>query len=158
MSSVQTSMKQSRGYFVATSTAAIQTFTVTTAGSGSGGSYVAPVFAATTLTPVIGMIFKDMGKTVATGSVGTGGAPVATVNGANPRFFRKVQLLNTPVTLLGAALNPSNGVNSGRAGTDTGAAGAGYNTFYIELPTGGQRSDQMPANLAYVPGLPGFYF
>jgi len=158
MSSVIRSSKQTNGYFVATTTGAITAYVYSTAGSGAGGSWNAGVLTTGTVTPsVAGAVFKDMGKTVLAGAVGTSGTTALQVNGVGPRVFRKVQYVNQGHAQSNGTSNPSNGINSGFAGTDTLATsfGAGYDTFFIELPVSGSAVVE-PNTLIYVPAMPGF--
>jgi hypothetical protein len=158
MTSVSTDFKQSRGYFVATATTTFSAYVFSTVPSGAGGSFSAGVLTAATLTPVVGDIFRDMGKTVTVGSVGSTGTTAASVAGLGPRVFRKVQYVNKGRAQATSTVNPSNGIGSGAGATDVLAttAGTGYNTFYIELPAPGSQAGTVP-NLVYVPGLPGLF-
>ena len=156
MSSVMADFKQTRGFFVATATTVFSAYVFSTAPSGAGGSYNAGILTAATLTPVVGDIFRDMGKTVFAGSVGSTSTTSVSVNGLGPRIFRKVQYVNKGRAQATATANPSNGVGSGATATDilVTSAGTGYNTFYIELPAPGGAAPVV-ANLVYVPGMPG---
>ena len=162
MTSVSVDFKQSRGYFVATSTNTLLAYVFSTVPSGAGGSFNPGALTAASLTPVVGDIFRDMGKTVTLSSVGTtqtnGQTTAGSVAGLGPRVFRKVQYVNKGRAQATATANPSNGIGSGATATDVLAttAGTGYNTFYIELPAPGSTSVNI-SNLIYVPGLPGLY-
>jgi hypothetical protein len=110
------------------------------------------------------MVLKDMGKTITTGSVGQTSTTVAGVTGLSPRVFRKVQLTNQGRTVATSTTNVANGIGgsqpggTGFLGTDVGSLGAGYNTFYIELPTSGSPVATVAnfANLTYITGMPSF--
>lgn len=153
MSSLQTSFKQTNGYFVAVNTTAFLAYTISAAESSNGGSYVPVVLTAASVTPAAGDVFKDMGKTVTTGAAGTTtAANVVTggkVNGVGPRVFRKVQRLNkfTDATK-NLVANGISGVPPNAVTGDT-----GFNTFYIELPVSGGAAPT--PQLVYVPGMPG---
>ena len=152
MASVQTSFKQSRGYFL-TTTALAAGYTYA-GGSGAGGSYAPGVMTYnTSLAVPVNSVLRDMGKTVVVGSLGVIAATATPTPGLNQRVFRKVQWLNH-----GRGLGvSSNGVNSGTAGTDVSVVG--YDTFYIELPSAGQAGGVAggvaATTVVYVPGLPG---
>lgn len=162
MASVQSSYKQTNGYFLLSSTGVVKAYKITTPASGAGGSFVAPVLTqANTASLPAGSVLKDMGKTVRAGSVGAAdGTTVAQVNGVAQRFFRKVQLLNSAgaAALGGNTLAATNVKYTGVGGND--ATGTDiYNTFYIELPTSGApAAASNSATLVYVPGMPGFSF
>ena len=160
MASVHSGFKQTNGYFLVATAGPVRAYTISSPPSGAGGSFKPAVLSQDNTDSLpLGTLLKDMGKTVVTGAVGTSGSTGNNVNGLGPRFFRKVQLLNTPNVLATATVNASNGVSSGAAGTDAGVLGPGYNTFYIELPTSGQpQAANESATLTYVAGMPGLAF
>lgn len=160
MTSLQTSMKQSHGYFLVTGVVGV-TY-VNAASSGAGGSW-APgamtVNAGAGATLSAGQVLRDMGKTVFVGGLasaaGAGSDSTAAAGnvGVPQRVFRKVQLLNAT-----GANVVSSGSNLGNIGN--GVGGASYNVFYIELPTlgrGGGSTNNIGGLFTYVPGLPGLY-
>ena len=162
MTSLQTHMKQSKGYFLTVSTGVVG-YTYS-APSGAGGSWVpgvmTPLAAGVSVTALAlaGTVLRDMGKSVFVGGLvtGPGAETVAGTTGVPTRVFRKVQLLNAAGsnTLAG---NAPNGVTG--ASADATIANA-YNTFYIELPTlgrGGGASNVVGGLFTYVPNLPGLY-
>jgi hypothetical protein len=156
MTSLQTGMKQSRGYFL-TTTALAAGYTYA-ASSGAGGSWVPGVMTYNTSIAVpVNSVLRDMGKTVVVGPLGTVAATATPTAGQNQRVFRKVQWVNHGRGVAASGLvNPANGVSSGTVGTDT--ATVGYDTFYIELPAAGQAggaSAVLATGVVYVPGLPG---
>ena len=152
MSSVQTSLKQSKGYFV--TTAACYAFTLSGA-SGAGGSFVPGTMSPLAAQVASGTVLRDMGKTVV-GPVVVQAA--GSTNVASPttttRVFRKVQQLNrVPVGNTNA-----NGISGGDNTTVP-----PYFTCYIELPSPGVNcttasgAASLPVNpVSYVPGMPVF--
>jgi hypothetical protein len=165
MTSLQSSFKQTNGYFMVTLTTGVTIagYTIKTAQTGSGGSSTSPVMQAASVGVLtLGSVLKDMGKTITTGAVGDASDTGAPVAGLGPRVFRKVQLLNQGNTAANGLINRANGVGSGFSTTDpsNNAQGTGYNTFYIELPTSGTPTASVTAfqGLSYIPGVPGFAF
>lgn len=155
MSSVQTHMKQSKGYFLVVGSTLTVAYTYS-GGTGAGGSFVPGTMTLTTVSVVANSVLRDMGKTVFVGPLGTLNATAVPTAGQNQRVFRKVQWLDHGLGVAtSGTLNPSNGVNSGSVGTPQ-----GYDTFYIELPTDGQAGAAggvVATNVVYVPGMPGLF-
>ena len=150
MTSLQTSMKQSHGYFLTVGTGTVG---YTYAGaSGAGGSFtpgtMTKITGAEVATPLLaaGAVMRDMGKTVYVGALNStaGVATVAAAAGANTRVFRKVQLLNTVGTTdtgaTGTNAVTTNGVSGPATSVAAGVTSDAYQTFYIELPTLGRGS------------------
>ena len=151
MTSLQTSMKQSQGYFVVSGTT-VKAYTYA-GGSGAGGSFLPGVMTQADVTVIAGTVLRDMGKTVLTGNLGQSASATSAAGAAGQaqRVFRKVQWLNK-LSSVGSAANVANGVSSGAANTSE------YNTFYIELPTAGRSggaTNDVFSVYTYVPGLSG---
>lgn len=167
MSSVSCEFKHAAqdGYFLTTTTGVVGYY-ISTAGSGSGGSYVQPV-----MTPLVGgveatrlalqgVVLRDLGKTVTVGGISatanTASTNVTGTVGVPTRVFRKVQIINGPGTV-GVATNVANGVTG--SATDATTAGM-YQSIYIELPTlgrSGAGGNTLAQQVVYVPALPGLY-
>ena len=150
------------GYFLTTQ-AGVTGYYISTAASGSGGSYVPPVMTPlaggveATRLALAGVILRDLGKTVTVGGIANAAnsATVAGTVGVPTRIFRKVQMLNGPNTTV--ASNVGNGVTG--IATDASTSGM-YQSFYVELPTlgdSGGNSNNLGSYLAYIPALPGLY-
>jgi hypothetical protein len=146
MSSVQTSSKQSNGYFVVTAAGALVPYVPAT-GSGAGGSFVPGLMTAVTSgagytsARVLGAVLRDMGKTLVTGTSAV----------TERRVFRKVQVLNSA--------GSSFGISGASADSVSASGGGAYFTFYIELPSPGRSgltnaTDDQAAPVAYIPGMP----
>ena len=152
MSSVQTSMKQSRGYFVTTATGCVG-YTAA-AGVGSGGAWVPGAMTVLTGAPATalalqGVVLRDMGKTI------VGAAVTSNLLPGTSRVFRKVQILNRTGISLATSV-PSNGITGG-----DNTVVPPYYTCYIELPSAGSSGStaagsSLAAPVAYMPGLPVF--
>ena len=170
MSSVVTDFRHSspEGYFITTGSGTIGYY-ISTAASGSGGSFVPPVMTplvttssaqpGTFLAAAAGVILRDLGKTITVGGLATSAntATAAGTAGVPTRVFRKVQVINHPAGVVGSAANVANGV--GGLGVDNTNTGM-YQSFYIELPTlgrGGHTGNIIGQPVAYIPALPGLY-
>ena len=157
MTSLQTVMKQSHGYFLVTG--AVGVTYVNAASAGAGGSWAPGAMAVNAgdgATLSAGQVLRDMGKTVYVGGLASaaGAASAAGTVGVPQRVFRKVQLLDTGARVVasGEAVPGANVAN--------GVGGASYSVFYIELPTTGRAggaSNVLGGLFTYVAGLPGLY-
>lgn len=149
MTSLQTSLKQSKGYFVTTAANCIG-YTLSGA-SGAGGSFVPGTMTAlsgnqATTLALTNIVLRDMGKTVVN--------PVVATQTQTGRVFRKVQILNRTGVL--AASIVSNGITGG-----DNTVVPPYYTCYIELPSPGSGGltvapSLYPAPVQYIPGMPVF--
>lgn len=150
MASVQSSYKQTRGYFLVVGATLTVGYTYGGA-TGAGGSWAPGTMTKTTVSVPVNSVLRDMGKTVVVGPLGVFAATATQTPGQNQRVFRKVQWVDHR-----AGSVTSNGVSNGAGGTDT--ATVGYDTFYIELPAAGQAGGaavDVATPVVYVPGMPG---